>query len=196
MSKGERTRAQVLDHAIELASRDGLEGLTIGTLAARAGLSKSGLYAHFGSKEQLQLEVLQEAVDRFRAAVIAPAVAARGGEPRVHALFDRWLAWGTDSGMPGGCLITSAASELDDRPGPPRELLARMLQEWIEFLGAGASSAIAKGHFRADLDPKQFAYDLYAIFLAFHLAHRMMRDQEAEPRARKAFERLLSSARV
>jgi AcrR family transcriptional regulator len=196
MSKGERTRAQVIDKAIELASLEGLEGLTIGTLAARVGLSKSGLYAHFGSKEQLQLEVLEAAVARFRSAVIAPAVATRRGEPRVRALFDRWLAWGNDSGMPGGCLITSAASELDDRPGAPRELLARLLQEWIEFIGSVATSAVQKGHFRADLDAKQFAYDLYAIFLAFHLAHRMMKDTEAETRARDALERLLNSARA
>lgn len=196
MGKGERTRERILEHAAAMASRDGLEGLTIGGLAEEVGLSKSGLYAHFESKEHLQVDVLRREIDRFREIVVRPALAAPRGEPRVRVLFERWLAWGSDSGMPGGCLITSAASELDDRPGAPRDLLAATLREWVETVVEVAEAAVAEGHFRADLDARQFAYELYAVFLAFHLAHRMMRDPEAERRARVAFDRLMALSRA
>jgi AcrR family transcriptional regulator len=191
MGRGAVTRGRILERAIEVASRDGLQGLTIGRLADELGLSKSGLYAHFGSKEELEVRVLERAVARFRAQVVVPAFGAPRGRPRLEAVFERWLAWGAGSGMPGGCLITAAASELDDQPGRPREVLAAALSQWLSALERLAAEAVEVGDLRADVDPRQFAYDLYAIFLAFHLAHRMMRDPEAEARARRAFERLI-----
>ena len=194
MDKGDQTRLRILDHAAAVASLHGLDGLTIGGLAADLGLSKSGLFAHFGSKESLQVQVLQRAIERFRDRVIRPMLRAPRGEPRVRELFERWLAWGADSGMPGGCVVTAAAIELDDRPGAPRDVLEAALLDWVALIGGVVGTAVEEGDFRADLDVAQFVYDLYAVFLAFHLAHRMMRDPSAESRARIAFERLMASA--
>lgn len=177
-----------------VASQAGLDGLTIGGLARDLDLSKSGLFAHFGSKEELQVQVLEEAIERFRQRVILPMGQAPRGEPRVRELFERWLGWGADSGMPGGCVITAAAIELDDRPGAPREFLAAALGEWIELIKQVVGTAVEEADFRADLDVAQFTYDLYAIFLAYHLTHRMIRDPSAESHARTAFEQLLARA--
>ena len=121
--KGERTRAAILDHALAAASERGLEGLSIGGLAKEAGLSKSGLFAHFSSKENLQIQVLETAVHRFVETVISPALRERRGIPRIRALFDNWLGWDRDAGLPGGCIFISTANELDDRPGPVRDRL-------------------------------------------------------------------------
>lgn len=194
MDKGERTRQRILDRAVAVASLEGLDGLTIGGLAGDLELSKSGLFAHFGSKEELQVQVLEEAIERFTRRVIQPMMRAPPGEPRVRELFERWLGWGADSGMPGGCVITAAAIELDDRPGAPREVLAAALREWVELLKQVVGRAVEEGDFRADLDVAQFTYDLYAIFLAYHLMHRMIRDPAAERHARTSFEQLMAMA--
>src|SRR4051812_36691469 len=113
MRKGAETRERILDQAVRLASRDGLDGLTIGTLSTELGLSKSGLFAHFGSKDELQLQVLQDVTRRFEETVIRPAVAAPRGEPRLRTLFENWIAWGDSLFMPGGCLLVAAAVEFD-----------------------------------------------------------------------------------
>lgn len=194
MDKGERTRQRILDRAVAVASLEGLDGLTIGGLAGDLELSKSGLFAHFGSKEELQVQVLEAAIERFRQRVIRPMLRAPRGEPRVRELFERWLGWGADSGMPGGCVITAAAIELDDRPGAPREVLAAALLEWMELLKEVVGAAVEEGDFRAGLDVAQFTYELYAIFLAYHLMHRMIRDPTAESHARSSFERLMAMA--
>src|SRR3954464_11103649 len=123
MGKGAETRERILDQAVRLASREGLEGLTIGTLSTELGLSKSGLFAHFGSKDELQLQVLQATVQRFEETVIRSALSAPRGEPRIRAVFDRWLDWESHPSMPGGCLLIAAAVEFDDRPGPLRAFL-------------------------------------------------------------------------
>ena len=127
-------------------------------------------------------------------AVVAPMLEVPRGEPRVRALFEHWLGWGVDSGMPGGCVMTAAAIELDDQPGTPRQVLADALEEWIEFLKQVVTGAVEEGHFRAELDVAQFTHDLYANFLAFHLMHRMIRDPGAEARARETFDRLMAAA--
>ncbi|HXI20661.1 MAG TPA: hypothetical protein VNH46_06230, partial [Gemmatimonadales bacterium] len=121
MSKGLETRDTILHHATQLASKVGLCGLTIGTLAEDLALSKSGLFAHIGSKEQLQILVLERAAHDFIEAVVRPALREPRGEPRIRALFERWLAWDRDGLLPGGCVFVAAASELDDRPGPVRD---------------------------------------------------------------------------
>ena len=195
MDKGERTRERIVEHAVAVASREGLEGLTIGGLAGDLDLSKSGLYAHFGSKEELQVQVLEAGIARFREQVVEPVRRTAPGQARVRELFHRWLAWDVDSGLPGGCVMTAAAIELDDRPGRPRDVLAAALREWMEFIRSVVAGAVERGELRGDLDIDQFAFDLYAIFLSFHLAHRMMRDPAAETRARTSFDRLLASAR-
>src|SRR4026209_785464 len=123
MTKGAQTRENILDHAVRLASETGLEGLTIGTLADELKLSKSGLFAHFRSKEALQVQVLEHVAARFVDFVVKPALAEPRGAPRLRALFERLIEWPKRKEFPGGCPIIAAASELDDRPGPARDLL-------------------------------------------------------------------------
>ncbi|HZI66188.1 MAG TPA: TetR/AcrR family transcriptional regulator [Thermoanaerobaculia bacterium] len=195
MRKGDETRAAILERGVQLATRIGLEGLTIGRLATDLGLSKSGLFAHFRSKEALQIQVLDAAAERFVDQVVRPAVREPRGEPRVAALFERWLAWTKSSSGRGGCLFVAAAAELDDRPGAVRDRLVELQKGWLEMIGIVFSTGIAAGHFRGDLDPDEFAHDVYAIMLGFHHAARLMKDPRAEARAQGAFERLLSTAR-
>lgn len=188
--KGELTRQAILAHATGLASQVGLDGLTIGRLAEELSLSKSGLFAHFRSKQALQVQVLEFAAEQFTDAVIRPALGKPRGEPRVRALFERWLEWGRTR-LPGGCLFVAAATELDDQPGAAREQLVRGQRDWLELVANCCRTAVAEGHFRKDLDAEQFAHDLYGIMLAWHHAARLMRDPAAERRARSAFDALL-----
>src|SRR6478735_9151236 len=194
MGKGESTKFAILDEAAELASLVGLGGLTIGTLAAATKLSKSGLYAHFASKESLQVQVLQHARDRFTDLVMRPTVAAPRGEPRVREFFDRWITW-QSTGYAGGCIFVDAASEFDDQEGPVRDELVRAERDKLESLTMIVGTAVSEGHFRDDVDPEQCGYELEGIVLAHHHARRLMRDGRAEERARRAFERLLECCR-
>jgi AcrR family transcriptional regulator len=194
MSKGQLTRQAVLDEAARVASRVGLGGLTIGSLATSTQLSKSGLFAHFQSKESLQLQLLDHARARFVDLVIRPALAAPRGEPRVRELFRRWLGWDADA-LPGGCLFIAASAELGDQPGPVRDQLAQSQRDWMETIAQVFRTGIGEGHFRPDADPEQFAYDLHGVMLAFHHASRLLGDPEAAARATRAFEALLASAR-
>ncbi len=193
--KGEGTRQAILDRAVRLATQTGLEGLTIGRLAAELGLSKSGLFAHFRSKKALQIQVLDAAAERFVEEVIKPAVRHPRGEPRLTALFDRWLQRTKSSSGPRGCLFVAAAAEFDDRPGPVRDRLVALQKGWLEMISIVFRSGVAERHFRDDVDPDEFAHDLYSIMLGFHHAARLLRDPRAEARAHAAFQRLLSSVR-
>ncbi|HEU4947771.1 MAG TPA: TetR/AcrR family transcriptional regulator [Kribbella sp.] len=197
MSKGEETRAAVLDEALRMASTVGLRGLTIGALADRTGLSKSGLFAHFRSKEQLQLGVIESAAETFAQTVVRPALKAPRGEPRLRALFDRKLRWDDgDLALPGGCFFAGAAGELDDAPpGPVRERFVQAERDYLDMVATVFRSGISEGHFRADADPEQFAYDLQGVLLSHHHAGRLLADPKAEDRARTAFEALLRAAR-
>src|SRR6266540_3709004 len=141
MSKGDETRRSILDQALRLASTQGLGQVTIGLLADAAGLSKSGLFAHFKSKEQLQLAVLREASDRFVGAVIAPALREPRGEPRLRALFENWLRWETKA-FPGGCPFQAAADELDDQPGPVRDYLVETQRDFFDTLTTVARAGV------------------------------------------------------
>lgn len=196
MGKGADTRERILEQAVRLASRNGLEGLTIGTLSSELGLSKSGLFAHFGSKDELQLQVLQAAVERFEEVVIRPVLKTPRGEPRIRALFEHWLVWADREALPGGCPIVAASVEFDDRPGPQREFLAASHRRRFDFMARAARVAIEAGHFRADVDPEQFAFEMDAIVLGHHHTHRMLRDPKARERARVAFERVLAFCRA
>lgn len=194
MAKGDATRETILHHGVETAARVGLSGLTIGELASATGMSKSGLFAHFRSKELLQLEVLREARTEFIDTVIRPALLAPRGEPRVRELFERWVECGRTR-MPGGCLFVKAAAELDEQDGPVRDQLVRDHLDLYDSCARMFSSGIAEGHFRDDADPLQFAADLDGIMLGFYHAHRLLEDPQAEARARRAFEALLDTAR-
>ncbi|WP_199431498.1 TetR/AcrR family transcriptional regulator [Qaidamihabitans albus] len=195
MSKGQSTKRVILDEATEIASRTGLQALTIGTLAARTELSKSGLFAHFRSKESLQLEVLRHARDRFVDLVIRPALATPRGEQRVRALFEHWLSWCRGDALEGGCIFTAAATEFDDQPGAVRELLVNDERDLADTVAQVFRTGISEGRFRADADPYQFAQDLHGILLAYVHTARLLADPKAEQRARRAFEALLDAAR-
>jgi len=190
------TKNAILDHAVGMAARVGLEGLTVGRLAEELELSKSGLFAHFGSKEALQVQTLEAAATRFVDAVVRPALAAPRGEPRVRALFDGWLRWAVSRISPGGCLFVAAATELDDRPGAARDTLVRLQRDWQETIANTVRTAVAEGHFRPDIEPEQSAFELHGIMLAYHHAARLLEDRRAEARARAAFERVVHSVRA
>jgi len=195
MTKGVETRTAILDEATELASRVGLGGLTIGTLATQTGLSKSGLFGHFTSKEGLQVQVLLRARERFVDAVLRPALSVPRGEPRVRALFEHWLHW-QRNGLSGGCLFVDAVSEFDDQEGPVRTELLRAERDKAESVMTIVRTAVSEGDFVDDVDVEQFAFELEGIMLAHHHSSRMMRDPDAESRARTAFDRLVRSART
>lgn len=194
MGKGEQTREAILLHALKLATKVGFEGLTIGRLADDLKLSKSGLFAHFGSKESLQVKVLELASRRFVDEVVKPALTAPRGVRRVRALFERWLAWETSPSLPGGCPFNAAATELDDRPGPAHDYVVRAQRDWLETVANTARTAIHEGDFDADLDCEQFAYELQSIMLGYAHAARLMKDPKARARTERAFEALLHAA--
>jgi AcrR family transcriptional regulator len=193
VSKGEDTRQAILGSAFELARVVGVAGLSIGRLAEATGLSKSGLFAHFGSKEALGVAVVEEASRQFVEAVMVPALRHPRGEPRVRALFEHWLAWGQ---RPGGCFFVGATAELDDKPGPAREALVVAMKDWTDALATAARISVTEGHFRADLDPEQFAFDVHGIMFGAHTYLKFLRTPDATVRARQAIERLLASSRV
>lgn len=196
MRKGEQTREAILERALVLASEVGLEGLTIGTLAEALDLSKSGLFAHFRSKEALQIQTLERAAARFEEAVTRPALRAARGEPRLRALFENWLRWPKVIPQPGGCIFVAASVELDDRPGPLRDKLVRLQRDWLDVIAGAVRIAIQEGHFDPKVDPAQFAFELYGIMLTCHHTARLLRDPRAEERARRGFEALLARARA
>ncbi|MCB7135071.1 TetR/AcrR family transcriptional regulator [Cellulosimicrobium marinum] len=195
MSKGEETRQEILHRGVEAAYRVGLSGLTIGELARATGLSKSGLYAHFRSKESLQLAVLGQAREEFVDTVVGPALRAPRGEPRLRDLFERWLACDLRQ-HPGGCLFVKAATELAAQDGPVRDQLVRDHQDLYDAVAQVFRTCVAEGGYRDDVDPQQFASELYGVMLALHHAHVLMADPEAERRARRSFEALLDAART
>ncbi|HEV3455106.1 MAG TPA: TetR/AcrR family transcriptional regulator [Thermoanaerobaculia bacterium] len=195
MSKGEETRREIVDRALALASEVGLESLSLGNLAANVKLSKSGLFAHFRSKEALQLEVLRRAVDLFIEEVVIPALAKPRGEPRVVALFEGYLAWISGRERKGTCFFIALSQEYDDRPGPVRDLLVKSQRDWHHTLARAARLAVEQGHFRADLDAEQFAYELVGIGMAFQQLYKLLDHPKAEQRARTAFRALVARSR-
>jgi AcrR family transcriptional regulator len=173
----------------------GLEGLSLGVLASSLELSKSGLFAHFKSKQALQLAVLEEAIEVFAEKVVTPALAQPRGEPRVRALFEGKLSWIETNGWGSGCIFTALAQEYDDRPGPLRDRLVQSQRDWRAVIAKAVALAIRERHFDAEVDPEQFAFELVGIDTAFHQTHKLMRDPTARERARRAYERLVEAAR-
>ena len=196
MKRGEKTRETILDEAIYIASKTGLEALTIGKLASAVGMSKSGLFAHFNSKEQLQVDVLKAVAKKFVEEVITPSLKASRGEPRIRAIAKNWLAWANAKFMPGGCLFLTATVEFDDKPGPARDFLVSNQKLWINFIAQAASLAIEEGQFRNDLDAEQFTFEFYSIYLSYHYAFRLLNDPQAESRAWKMLDKLLEHSRA
>jgi AcrR family transcriptional regulator len=194
MTKLESTHQRILGRGLDIVSERGLAGVSLGGLAERAELSKSGLFAHFRSKEELQIELLRAAEEALRREVVSPAMEAPKGLPRLRALVGRWLGWASRSGLPGGCPLYGAAFELDDAEGPVRDYLAESQEEWSGMLRGLVGDAVALGHLREDLDAAQFVWQLNGIYLSHHLSQRLMRDPEADTRARAAFEALIASS--
>ena len=194
MGKGADTKQAIIERAMGIASTVGLEGLSIGTLSKTLGLSKSGLFAHFQSKEKLQVEVLTAAEAYFVDQVVRPAIREPRGEPRVRALFENWLRW-TELRLPGGCLFVAAATEYDDRPGAVRDVLVQSQRDWMATLKRAATIAQEEGHFRPDLDPAQFAFDLNAVTLSAHYFHRLLEAPNGFDLAHRSFDGLLARAR-
>ncbi|MBA3542138.1 MAG: TetR/AcrR family transcriptional regulator [Deltaproteobacteria bacterium] len=192
MAKGEETRQAILARAFELANVVGVSGLSIGRLAEETGLSKSGLFAHFGSKEALEVAVVEEASRQFVQAVMVPALREPRGEPRVRAMYEHWMTWGQ---RPGGCFFVGASAELDDRPGPPRDRLVQAMRDWTDALATAARIAVTEGHFRADLDPEQFAFELYGLTVGGHTYLQFLKEPTTLTRSRQAFDRLLAASR-
>ena len=191
LPKGRQTRAAILDAALTLASQKGLEGLSIGVLADVTAMSKSGVFAHFGSREELQIAVVHEYHARFEAEVFAPALLEPRGLPRLRALFERWLRR-VSAEVDSGCLYISGAVEFDDRPGPVRDALVTMVRTWQQALGRAIEAAIGEGHLRDDTDPAQLLFELHGFVLALHHDARFLCNAGAAARARVAFERLLA----
>jgi AcrR family transcriptional regulator len=195
VSKGEQTKQEIVERALALAGEVGLEGLSLGVLAAGMNLSKSGLFAHFRSKEALQVEVLQRAIDLFIADVVVPALRQPRGEPRLRRLFDDYLVWVHGNGGRGSCFFMALTHEYDDRPGPIRDLLVQSQRDWYDTIARAARAAAEEGHFPADLDLEQFAYEFVGIGMVFQQTAKLLADPRAEARARAAFEALLERSR-
>jgi AcrR family transcriptional regulator len=171
-----------------------LEGLSIGTLAETLGMSKSGLFAHFGSKEALQVELLRATSARFESEVIRPALHAPRGEARVRALHELWVAWLLGPCGQGGCLFTQASVELDDRPGLARDVLVGIQRQFLGVLAKAARIAVEEGHFGQDVDPKLFAFQWYGLVQAWERSRRLLRDPAADDMLSTGFRHLLDSA--
>ena len=192
-TKGEITRAIILQAALQQASVSGFESLTIGTLAEQTGLSKSGLFAHFGSKEELQLAALDESVARFNQLAFIPALAAPRGLPRMRALFQYWLEW-TDAGGLVTCPLMAASAEFDRRDGAVRDAVERHLRRlYIECMKM-MDLAVQAGDFAPDTDTAQMAFEFFGIVSSCNRARNLFRDPLADKRASIAFERLVASA--
>lgn len=188
--KGQQTRATILEAALNLASQMGIEGLSIGALAEVTGMSKSGVFAHFGSREELQISVIREYHERFEEEVFMPAIRQPRGLPRLRALFDNWVAK-VATEIDSGCIYISGAVEFDDRPGPVRDALAGMVVTWHGSLVRAIKMAVEMGHLRADTDPMQMQFEIHGLILSLHHDARFLRSPDAIDRARTAFERVL-----
>ncbi len=194
MRKGEQTRAAILDVALELASRNGLEGLTIGLLADRMNMSKSGVFAHFGSREDLQMEVLKLYHHRFEQEVFFPSVKEPRGLPRLESMFARWLKR-VSVEIASGCIYISGAVEYDDRPGPIRDALVAMVRAWQGALLRAVQQSVDAGALQPGTDPQQLVYEMYGLILALHHDARFLRSPGAVERAHRGFARLIENYR-
>lgn len=196
VQKRERTHQKLLRHGLELISTDGFAGATLGELADRAQLSKSGVFAHFGSSQALQLELLSAATDLARREVIEPAMQAPPGLPRLRRLFDRWLGWAPRSGLPGGCPFVTATAEFDDVEGEVRDYLVETLQGLIGVFQIVIHEAVAEGQLDPEVDAKALAWQIFGLYNMHHTMQRLMNDPDADAVALQGFETLIQEAQV
>jgi AcrR family transcriptional regulator len=193
-TKGAATRDSIIERAVQIVRKEGFEGLSIGTVATSVGMSKSGVFAHFGSREELQLAVLDAAAQRFTEQVFLPAIRERRGLPRLEAIGRRWMKWLRSEH--GGCPMVSAAIEYDDRPGTIRERVIFYQTRLRNELARAIGMAVESGELRADTDPAQLAFEIFGIELAMHHDSRLFGFDEAIERSERALERLIASYHV
>ena len=193
MNKASDTKGNILETGLDLASRLGLEAVTIGALAKATGMSKSGIFAHFQSKENLQIELLRHAGEIFARDVVVPSLRVASGEPRIRALVANWIRYAQS--LAGGCIFVTASTDFKDRPGKVRDFLLLQQESWVDSLRRFARSAVEAGDFRGDVDCDQFAFEFYSLLLGFHLYHTLLDDAETEKRQEAALDQLLKSYR-
>lgn len=191
LPKGQQTKQAILDAALALASQIGLEGLSIGALAEVTHMSKSGVFAHFGSREELQISVIREYYSRFADEVFYPALQQPRGLPRVRALFDNWMQRVAVE-IQSGCIFISGAVEFDDRPGPVRDALASSVQAWLAALYRAVVQAKQEGHLLPTADEEQMAFEIHALILALHYEARFLQNPRSVGRAHRGFDNILA----
>jgi AcrR family transcriptional regulator len=189
MAKGVDTKLMILETGLEMVSRLGLESVSIGELAKATGMSKSGLFAHFQSKENLQIDILQHAGRLFSEGVVVPALRTEAGIPRIKALVENWVRW--TSRLTGGCIFVQTSNDYKDRPGKVRDCLLSQQDIWLDTLRRIARSAIRVGHFRQQIDCDQFAFELYSLLLGFHLYDKLLKNGAIQERQQTALEALI-----
>jgi AcrR family transcriptional regulator len=193
-SESSSTHSKILEYGTNLLSRSGFSGVTLGVLAEQANMSKSGLFAHFRSKEEVQLQLLENTAKLSSEYVVAPAMRAAEGLPRLKALVENWLGWSGKAGLSGGCAVAAGMFEFDDCEGPIRDRLLAMEKFWRDLLARHVMRAVELKHLRAGLDIDQFVWELCGIYLSHHASVRFVRDKSADRRARLAFDALIGRA--
>ena len=191
MLKGQQTKATIVDAAMGLATHLGLEGLSIGVVAEMAKMSKSGVFAHFGSREELQISVIREYFNQFEQAVFYPALAAPRGLPRLQVLFDHWMQLVAGE-VQAGCIFISGAAEFDDRPGPVRDALASSVKTWLSAVNRAVLQAKEMGHLPADCDENQIAFEMHGLILALHYEARFLKNAGSTQRTMTGFKHILT----
>ena len=189
MTKGKDTKSEILEKGLDMASQIGLEAISIGNLAKALNMSKSGLFAHFNAKENLQTEILSHAAQLFSTKVVLPALQVQRGIPRIRALVKNWINW--SSKLSGGCIFVSASIDFSERHGKVRHHLLLQQEQWIDTLRRIGQSAVKAGDFKKDCDCDQFAYDLYSLLLGFHYYDRLLQNPQIEQHNEKALTQLL-----
>lgn len=189
--KGQQTKAAIVDAALRIATQVGLEGLSIGAVAEAMGMSKSGVFAHFGSRDELQISVVREYSARFQSQVFEPAMVLPRGLPRVRALFDHWMRF-TSAELDSGCIFISGAVEFDDRPGPVHDALVAAVGDWVEAMMRAVAQARHEGHLVADADEQQIGFEIHGLILALHYEARFLQRPGAVERALRGFNNILA----
>ncbi|WP_051236199.1 TetR/AcrR family transcriptional regulator [Ottowia thiooxydans] len=191
LPKGQQTKAAIVDAALRMATQVGLEGLSIGTLAEAIGMSKSGVFAHFGSREELQISVVNEYYARFERDVFYPALQEPRGLPRLRAMFANWMRH-TGAELDSGCIFISGAVEFDDRPGPVHDALAQSVGSWLDAMTRAVRQSREENHLSSEIDERQVTFEVHALILALHYEARFLHLPGAVERATRGFESILS----
>ena len=192
LHKGQHTRGVLLDAGLGLASRFGLEGITIGALADIVSMSKSGVFAHFGSREDLQIAIIDEYYQRFEKEVFHPALQQPRGLPRLRAMFENWIRRVTEEEVHSGCIFISGAVEYDDREGPVSDALRKAIQTWMAALGRAVEQARTEGHLASGTDAHQMIFEIHGLILSVHYEARFLQNPAAIDRIHRGFERIVA----